>query len=126
MNDASRSQPCADAKSARLEAEPSADLRLPDEHEAFLAGWQACDDKWEGPSAAGYPTNDDAAWDLFSTGRFDRLCASVDLYAAAKEVDHFALVILSAVNFDQRDSLDGVSSALRKLRAALAMAEGQP
>ena len=33
--------------------------------EAFRAGWEACERKWEGPSSAGYPTDPDAAWELF-------------------------------------------------------------
>lgn len=35
---------------------------------AFIAGWEACDRKWEGPSAAGYPNNVDDALELFELG----------------------------------------------------------
>lgn len=39
------------------------------ERDAFDRGWEACERKWNGPSAAGYPTDIDAAWELDQIGR---------------------------------------------------------
>lgn len=36
-----------------------------DPAETFLAGWKACSHFLEGPSAAGYPTTSEEAWELY-------------------------------------------------------------
>jgi hypothetical protein len=57
----------------------------PDECGAFLAGWEACDRKWEGPSAAGYPADPDAAWELFALHRPALLGGDPGLMSAMRE-----------------------------------------
>lgn len=49
--------------------------------EEFTAGWEACDRKWEGPSAAGYPEDVDEAWELHDMGRpaYRQTSGGVDL-----------------------------------------------
>lgn len=53
------------------------------------------------------------------------IAASPDLFEALAEIDRLSLVILSAVNYADRDNLEAVSGVLKASRAALARARGE-